>query len=206
MSLFLSVDPMLEKYPSWSSYNYTLNNPINLVDPTGMEADDPPGWYKYGNSYIYDSRINSQDNLNSHGLKGTYIGDSFYDFNTLQSGDSQGNLTDLSTGDFSRFIDSVEITDKSIFDIYRDTQTQNSTTGIFTFGNVEGFTLERPGPDTTTSGVGLRIPSGEYNVSIHNGSKYKNVLKLYNNQVAKSRAILIHNGNYPSHTDGCILV
>jgi len=71
---------------------------------------------------------------------------------------------------------------------------------------VEGFTLERPDPDTTTSGVGLRIPSGEYNVSIHNGSKYKNVLKLYNNQVAKSRAILIHNGNYPSHTDGCILV
>jgi len=42
MSVFLSVDPMLEKYPSWSPYNYTLNNPINLVDPTGMEADDPP--------------------------------------------------------------------------------------------------------------------------------------------------------------------
>jgi len=42
MSVFLSVDPMLEKYPGWSPYNYTLNNPINLVDPTGMEADDPP--------------------------------------------------------------------------------------------------------------------------------------------------------------------
>jgi len=36
MSVFLSVDPMFEKYPSWSPYNYTLNNPINLVDPTGM--------------------------------------------------------------------------------------------------------------------------------------------------------------------------
>ena len=25
---FLSVDPMAEKYPAWSPFNYTLNNPI----------------------------------------------------------------------------------------------------------------------------------------------------------------------------------
>jgi RHS repeat-associated protein len=37
---FLSIDPLAEKYAGWSSYNYTMNNPINLVDPDGMEADD----------------------------------------------------------------------------------------------------------------------------------------------------------------------
>jgi len=46
ISVFMSVDPLLEKYPSWSPYNYTLNNPINLVDPTGMEADSPDNEYR----------------------------------------------------------------------------------------------------------------------------------------------------------------
>jgi len=42
ISVFLSVDVLMEKYPGFSPYNYTLNNPINLVDPTGREPDDPP--------------------------------------------------------------------------------------------------------------------------------------------------------------------
>jgi RHS repeat-associated protein len=34
-SLWLSVDPLVEKYPEWSPYNYTLNNPVRYVDPDG---------------------------------------------------------------------------------------------------------------------------------------------------------------------------
>jgi RHS repeat-associated protein len=34
-SVWLSVDPLLTKYPSWNPYNYTMNNPIMLIDPDG---------------------------------------------------------------------------------------------------------------------------------------------------------------------------
>ena len=38
--MFLSVDPMADKYPRWNPYHYVHNNPVRLVDPDGMEADD----------------------------------------------------------------------------------------------------------------------------------------------------------------------
>ncbi len=37
LSIWLSVDPMSDKYASLSPYNYCVNNPIKLVDPNGEE-------------------------------------------------------------------------------------------------------------------------------------------------------------------------
>jgi len=42
LSRWLSTDPLAEKYQGFSPYNYTLNNPINLVDPDGRVVGDPP--------------------------------------------------------------------------------------------------------------------------------------------------------------------
>ena len=40
---WLSVDAEFARFPSYSPYNYTLLNPINLVDPDG-NAPQPPGF------------------------------------------------------------------------------------------------------------------------------------------------------------------
>jgi RHS repeat-associated protein len=40
INIWLSVDPLAEDYPEWSSYAYAFNNPVNLIDPTGMEPED----------------------------------------------------------------------------------------------------------------------------------------------------------------------
>ncbi len=40
LSIWLSVDPMSDKYPSLSPYVYCADNPVKLVDPNGEETTD----------------------------------------------------------------------------------------------------------------------------------------------------------------------
>ena len=118
ISIWLSVDPLAEKYPNFNPYNYTLQNPIRFIDPTGMAAKDSDGWIKTTNSdgkatYTYDATINSQTDVNEHFPNSgkEYMGENFslkgrkqgsrevvynYNFNGTQVTDSNGNSVDLS--------------------------------------------------------------------------------------------------------------
>ncbi|MCZ8296204.1 MAG: SpvB/TcaC N-terminal domain-containing protein [Flavobacterium sp.] len=60
ISIFQSTDQMAEKYPNLNPYAYCFSNPINLIDPSGMEPEDPPA----KNIYIvldYNANIMSGD-------------------------------------------------------------------------------------------------------------------------------------------------
>jgi RHS repeat-associated protein len=57
LSIWLSVDPMSDKYPSLSPYVYCANNPIKLVDPNGEEV------YIFGKNRHRNTIIRS---LNKH--------------------------------------------------------------------------------------------------------------------------------------------
>ena len=49
MAMWLSVDPMSDKYPGISPYAYCAWNPVKLVDPDGMEYGD---YYNYSGEYL----------------------------------------------------------------------------------------------------------------------------------------------------------
>jgi RHS repeat-associated protein len=42
MSLWMSTDPLAEKFPNVNPYVYCLNNPINMIDPDGRDPVGPP--------------------------------------------------------------------------------------------------------------------------------------------------------------------
>ena len=65
MTMWLSVDPMADKYPSISPYAYCAWNPMKLVDPDGND------WYQKGNDYYWSDKVVSR-NTTPKGCK--YIG------------------------------------------------------------------------------------------------------------------------------------
>ncbi|TQR39936.1 DUF5675 family protein, partial [Campylobacter troglodytis] len=64
----------------------------------------------------------------------------------------------------------------------------------------------RPGPDCIKSGINLRIPEGRYEAQWHSYGLRKNTLHLYNNFISFNRYILIHKGNTPKDSQGCLLI
>ena len=46
------MDPLVEEFPSWALCHYIHNNPINLVDSTGMSAENPGEGDSYPNLSI----------------------------------------------------------------------------------------------------------------------------------------------------------
>ncbi|MFC4476483.1 RHS repeat domain-containing protein [Flavobacterium chungangensis] len=63
MGIFISVDPLAEKYAGVSSYAYALNNPVKFTDPTGMSPENDYGIDKAGNITLTKTTNDKTDRL-----------------------------------------------------------------------------------------------------------------------------------------------
>lgn len=65
LSLWMSTDPLQEKYPATTSYCYVNNNPIRFVDPTGLDwvegKDGDIIWRKEVNADNYNSILSKDE-------------------------------------------------------------------------------------------------------------------------------------------------
>ncbi|MFA8344338.1 MAG: RHS repeat-associated core domain-containing protein [Rhodothermaceae bacterium] len=66
--LWLAVDPLADKYPGWSPFNYVENDPLNYVDPNG---EFKVKWY---GKQVYFSRVSFWNATISNGLSMMPIG------------------------------------------------------------------------------------------------------------------------------------
>jgi hypothetical protein len=111
MTMWLSVDPMADKYPSISPYAYCAWNPVKLVDPDGMEAMEEDGWWKNKktNEMMWDPEIHNQKELNEKYGKdaGAYKGLTYEENGTYYSLFGTKEKSNSKQGKFTKKMDEV---------------------------------------------------------------------------------------------------
>jgi hypothetical protein len=68
VSYFISTDPPAEKYPKMMPYNYTMNNPVRFVDPTGMAPETDFINYETGERTHLEDGKDQVIAINTNGL------------------------------------------------------------------------------------------------------------------------------------------
>jgi RHS repeat-associated protein len=90
---FLSVDPLADKYPGWSSYNYTMNNPIRFIDPDGRA----PETVKPGSQAALNMIKNTLTKADAQFVRLDQSGNIDKDFLNSNSNSTSGNFASLQT-------------------------------------------------------------------------------------------------------------
>jgi RHS repeat-associated protein len=108
VSVWYGADPMQEKTPNISTYNYCLSNPVRYIDPTGMWVPDENGNLvaeKNDNAYTFAKYLNTDAKtaigmleeqgytVNSKGILNLKIGDVFQVEHTTPVPESRESLS-----------------------------------------------------------------------------------------------------------------
>ncbi|MDH6310600.1 RHS repeat-associated protein [Dysgonomonas sp. PFB1-18] len=119
-SIWLSTDPLQEKYPNISTYAYCIQNPVKYVDPNGMD------WYQHAESGGTFWQEGNAGHVDRDGLRYNNIGAAYVDItgnmsvSFMQDQVLSVNFLDESTSGGDRFGSQLSQGEKSFFDKWRD--------------------------------------------------------------------------------------
>ncbi len=105
LSVWLSVDPLSDKYPSTSPYMYVMGNPLILIDPNGMSTVGPDNYTIYEDSKTVTKQTTT-DNTNTYTYvrsDGTKVDLGTYDKVTNANGEDMVQAANSSDGSNSMY-------------------------------------------------------------------------------------------------------
>jgi len=94
VSIWLSVDPMSDKHPDYTPYAYCYNNPINLIDPWGLDTITDPNGNKQNVGTGYQATSNGKF------LYGDGLQPKVWDPIVVTGNEQDGAYVDLDTDKF----------------------------------------------------------------------------------------------------------
>ena len=133
ISRWLSPDPLTSEFPSWSPYNYVENNPINLIDPTGLAPWKPEVTDDGTTIYIAEAGDTKASFASQYGLSMGQVnqisGNQIIKQGSIISGQNVFNVT----GNEALRLDlsSSQATDQRIFDQFLFSRDHASSKGSY---------------------------------------------------------------------------
>ena len=170
LSIWLSVDPMSDKYPSLSPYVYCADNPVKLVDPNGEEIWIPG--LDEENNIIVTREEGDDINSFKRFMGSAYNDNEINNMYGQMSQDGKINLTKAYGHEFQIMTDAINDAKKDPF----FTQTKNYNCWGASLALIRGDRLYGNGTDPflpwSHDGVGIDSP-GLFDIALNNYAPIK---------------------------------
>jgi len=183
---WLSVDPMMDKYPDISPYNYCAWNPVNVVDPNGMDT--------------IDIKYNTTNNKWEIGTPVIAEGNDVFN---VTGSDGVTTPYTFSEGTYGKRMNVILLEEDFVLDANGKPIVDESF-GVYHLSGKEetGFVLQ-PSSKTTT---GHNYNYGEYTTYIGKGAHWFNYVGLLLKGTTNKDGVRIHYGKGRSWSTGCLIL